>query len=486
MRKARPVTIYDQHGRPVARQDGRGVMMRRWDGAKSHRLNAGRYADATDAHINTPLASDLETLRMRTVYETANNPYLYGVVETHCGDINGINGPRLQCMTPDESDQNFADWIENGWAEWFANCDISGRLSGPDMMAQWDRLLWTHGEFVGVKMSDPDIAGRRVRLKIANIDPRRLGSPFGRGDGAMRAQGITRDRFGRPVSYSIRNRIDDLGVGEMPDDYAEVDAAFVIHGYHAVEPGQIRGYPIGAAALEPIGSMREGDRAVLEAMKQAALSGIFMETDDPDQKSDFDVDEQTAEEWEPGMSNWVPPMWKARMLSPEQPQQNYIEYRAEQHRSIGRPVGMPGMIVRLDASGHNYSSARFDSKNYERSVRAHRKWKERVALFPIFRSYLAEALLVSNRRQPRGVRYRWMWDAFQHVDPLKEAAAAAISLSQGIVSRTQCAANFGDGDIDATFLEIAREQKRMQELGIAVNTGSVTTSISVQTQEPGQ
>jgi hypothetical protein len=70
----------------------------------------------------------------------------------------------------------------------------------------------------------------------------------------------------------------------------------------------------------------------------------------------------------------VPPGWKPWQYSASQPPVQYPDFRAERHRELGRPFGMPLLMVRLDSSKHNYSSARLDTQTYNRTVSGIQCW----------------------------------------------------------------------------------------------------------------
>jgi capsid protein len=64
------------------------------------------------------------------------------------------------------------------------------------------------------------------------------------------------------------------------------------------------------------------------------------------------------------------------------------------------------------------------------------------------------------------VPHAWIWPAFPHVDPQKEAAAQAIRLAN--MTTTYAAEFAADGlDYKTAFTQLAREKKLMQELGLS-------------------
>ena len=69
------------------------------------------------------------------------------------------------------------------------------------------------------------------------------------------------------------------------------------------------------------------------------------------------------------------------------------------------------------------------------------------------------------------VRHSWMWDGFEHVDPVKEANAQAIRLQNNTTTLAEECAREGK-DFETTIHQIAYENELKKKLGI--NNTSVT------------
>ena len=111
----------------TTRRAGSGESKRYWESAETTRLNSGHWAMAEDESINTWLVNHLPTLRMRSIYESRQNPVLAGMINTHGDDLWGQDGPMLQVQS---DDQEYNDALEQVWREWFSAPTTRPNISG--------------------------------------------------------------------------------------------------------------------------------------------------------------------------------------------------------------------------------------------------------------------------------------------------------------------------------------------------------------------
>jgi lambda family phage portal protein len=407
---------------------------------------------------------DLERLRARAAYEVANNPILEGAIATYSNDVAGRNGPRLQVQSDDPA-YNAA--LEAVWKAWFCEPDVAGKLGGVEYLRLWVRRLWDAGEFLAQKVTARRTTPEQpISLRLKGIHPRRLYTPPAHAGDADVVMGVRQSPDGEPLAYYVS---DPLRMGAYLLDvgrYTEVAPANVIHRFLVMEEDQARGVPWLATPLQTTADLRDFDAQVLDAARQAADQAVYWYTDHPDAPF-MSVNESV--EIERRTQSTGPPGWKPMQLSPTQPAPNYIQYRRERHAELGRPANMPLMMLRLDSSDHNYSSARFDGQVYLRGLQALEGWLERRTLNGLVDDVDREARVYAAanprwehaaalRKRPARVTYRWVWPVPPHVDPQKEAAAERTRMENGTLPYADaCAANGYDED------EVIESRRRTNE-----------------------
>jgi lambda family phage portal protein len=437
----------DDGGRPIRRRPYR----RDLESTETNRLNETHWSRAEDVPVNTLLARKLETLRARCLYESLNNPFVEGVIETHCGDLVGESGPILQVVSPNKE---YNDALEAGWAEFWASPEIGGQVSGPGLLRMLVRSCWLCGEFLlQIVNGEPNKAGT-VTTRVKAIHPRRLATPPNRVGDEQVLLGVRRNREGKVLGYHIETTQEGDSLRSLGFNYEYFEAANIIHQFRVLEPDQVRGLPWLNSSLPTIADLRDYDKQVMEAAKLAAASGLTLETVSPDIQP-IQVDGAEPMDLVIGSILPCPPGYTARQIQPNQPASTYLDFRSERLRELGRPVGMPLMMVQLDSRRHNYSSARFDSQVYQRENRRVQRWMCDGTLNRLFR--LIQLEVEANRRmqRPKAVKVNWIWPKFPHVDPKKEGEAATERLVNGTSClRDECAA------IDKDWEDVQEQRKR--------------------------
>lgn len=446
------------HAKTERGSDG-PMSLRRWEAAKTSRLNKAHWTPVTGQTINQDLVSYLETLRTRAEFEASNNPDVEGIINTHIVDVIGETGPALQVLSKKST---YNAKLEQLWRDWWAMPDINGELAGVDLLQQWWRSLWTCGEFLGQILYDKK-SKDAVRLRLYSLSPHRLGTPPQFAGDADVLLGVRRNKTGKPLAYSIDNSVEQLLGGQWFTDYEEIPAADIIHGFRILEPGQVRGIPWLATGLPVAADLRDYDNQVMDAARAAADHGVLLKTNHQDAPF-LKVNEST--EIERRTMRTLPPGWEAQQMTPQQPTTKYVEFHDERLRSLGRPISMPLMMIKLDSRKHNYSSARFDAQVYQRGNAVLQGWLARRVLNRLVDLVAVEPRVAGKLpKRPDSVIYQWNWPKPPHVDPSKEAKAATERLNNGSSSlRDECQA-LGH-DWEEMIVQRQREAEALEAAGL--------------------
>jgi lambda family phage portal protein len=409
---------------------------RRWESAKTTRLNHGHWANVNGQPINAELSGWLNDLRHRSEYEVANNSLVEGMIQTYQLCVVGSNGPHLSVLS---SDKKYAAQRQALWENWAQSPATNQQLSLVEILDHWIRSCFSSGEFFDQMVTVRDVTGP-VKMRLLPIHSRRLMTPpqfLGRPDVAM---GVRRDlEFRRPLAYFISQPY-VMGSFELyTGEFKEIPYADALHGFRMIEEDQVRGVPWLASCLDPIAELRDFKIETLDAARAAADQAVLLYTEHVDApfiqtNENVRIERRTQRN--------LPPGWRAEMVSPAHPGPQYDSFYESLAREIGGPICMPLMMLLLDSSSHNYSSARFDGQLYWRGVAKTQGWLGRV-LTRIESAVAREAELAGELPPPpKDMRRRFNWPSAPHVDPTKERTADRMGLENGDLTYSElCAAS---------------------------------------------
>lgn len=438
---------------------------RRWEAADTDRLNQAHWQNVTGVPINVDLTERLETLRTRSAQEIANNGMVAGMVTTYADDVVGDDGPSLQVQSDDDA---YNEAAEAAWREWFAKPTPKPNVSGAQMLKLWVRSLFGNGEFLAQLITDPSAIGP-VSLRVLPLHVRRLATPAEFAGDPNVVMGIRFNGIGAPTQYYLTDPM-KMGAYEVAiGKYKTIPPVDVIHEYLVLEEDQARGVPWLAPTLQAAADLRDYDSQVLDAMRQAADMAVFWYTEHPDCQY---LEVNQSVEIERRMQQTGPPGWKPMQLQPHQPGDRHLEYRKDKLAEVGRPVGMPLMMIRLDSSSHSYSSARFDGQIYSRQIRGVQNWmsgtpKSTGTLNRLVDEVLREARFSNPAltKRPKKVSYAWIWPTLPHVDPTKEGEAEEIALNNWTLSLDEALAARGK-DLESHVARLKRVAQVLKTAGL--------------------
>lgn len=463
--------MFDWLPNPFRRVAAPVISLRAWAAGRTTRLNSGKWSDAKGTTVNDDLEAQKDTIRYRSTYEVQNNGIVEGVITTHLTDIVGPQGPTLEVQTENEA---YKTKLEKLWAAWWAEPDIAGQLSGVDLLNGWIRSLWTAGEFffqyvmeeqanlderANINPKDP-LA--KLPLRISDIHPRRLKQPIDQVANDRIRLGVERDAMGRILAYHVDDEFANDPRVFLAQKTTRILSPDAVHGFLRQEAGQLRGVPWLACSLEPLSDVREYEAEVLDAARSAALfAAVLWTTDGALDKAV--VNTSTTIKRREIMA--APPGYQVTQLTPQQPGTRYIEHVHELLRKVGRPVGMPLMLVLCDASKHNYSSARLDMQIYHRFTKCLQAWLERIVLNKVIAKLSAVARIAQMIGEtPEDLKLVWHWQGIHHVDPTKEATAAVIRMETGQATLHEVLAEEGK-DYDPHMATIKQEIEDFAAIG---------------------
>jgi capsid protein len=173
------------------------------------------------------------------------------------------------------------------------------------------------------------------------------------------------------------------------------------------------------------------------------------------------------------------------------PATSYSEFKREILGEIGRCLQVPVNILLGDSSKHNYASGRLDHQTFFKSIKVEQSHCEQIVLYPLLDLWYREAvriglfsepkngLLNSNGKTFCGQAAKFFWDGMEHVDPIKEAKAAASRIDSRVSNLAIECAKVGL-DWEDVLVQAAREKNRMLELGL---TPTITETQTLENED---
>ena len=476
MAHRRKSLIVDAYGRPLHLAAG-------WDA--SSRGTRATHWRTTDQSVNALLAGEGSILRQRSRDEFRRNPWASSASDTRVTSLVG-NGIRPK---PDTEDEDFRREILEAWDEWIDECDVDGTSSFYGLQALIARGAFEGGDGLLRFRPRRPTDGLAIPLQLQALEAEMLDHtknqslPHG---GVIRA-GVEFDPIGRRVAYWLfRDHPGEAVRFRVNTNSIRIRADQVVHVFHVLRAGQVRGIPGLATVLAMLHEIREVDDAHVLAFKIANLYASFEEVPAPDSDSVLDVDgEVEADEDEipattarAGAHVLMPPGHKVSFGDPPKGNSDYASFMRTKLHSIAAGAGVTYEQISGDLSGVNFSSIRAGLIEFRREMDAHRT---HVLIFQLCRRVWArffETGVLSGRiqvpaaeraRMPRLLRAAWQPPGWEYVEPEKDIRAAVRRIRAGLSSRTIEAGARGL-DVEELDRQIAADNKRAEQLGLILDT----------------
>jgi len=403
-----------------------------YDAAKTHDQNRRHWAAADYLSADSAGRSEIrKILRSRSRYEFENNPYARGIAHTMANYVIG-QGPRLQVLTPDAEANRQIERLFYRWAQ-------AVKLAQKLRTARISQVI--SGDVFLQMINNPKIESEGLpAIDINLIEADQVETPWNLMSDENVIDGVKIDVYGNPVAYYVLNSHPGDSRSFVDFSATELPASNVIHLFSADRPGQHRGIPELAAALETFAQLRRYMQAVLSAAERAAEVSMYFKTDSPPGEGAQVADDGTelgnlpAIEPRRNEAVFLPEGWEPFQLKAEQPT---AEFSATVHQylaEIGRVLQIPAMIVTGDASNHNFASGRLDYQAFLKMIDVDRTDYAGQCLDRIFDMWISDARMsgmLPEAAMDGRVERQWYWPGIEHVDELKAANAARVRIESG-------------------------------------------------------
>lgn len=429
--------------------------------AKS-RLNRAHWAGAHGQSINSDLATDLATAQAWCQAEYASNPLFEGVCNTFRDDVVGRDGPMLQVLS---DDSRFNDAVEGAFRAVFADPDPSHRYGGVEVAKCWVNGLLLAGSYVNI-LTSVDRSTTPVTFGWRNVHARRLVTPPDRIADQNVAFGCKSDEFGAPIEYYIDVSRNNGPIAQLGTEFRTYRADAVQHVYIPVEGEQLTGFPMMTSTLETAADLRDYDKFVMEAAKNAANHAVGLQSAHPEFVTDPQPIDSDTYRVSAGEVNVAPVGWQWASLTSTQPGAQYVEFRRERASELGRPIHMPLLVVMLSAAEANFSSAQYEGTVYTDGVKGIQGLIERRSMIPfVVNGIVPEVALRGLARVPKSFDLVWTWNVPAHANIEKFVRAIDTMIKLGIIAPSDGSAMVGK-DWDKVVAARERCQEQLEDAGL--------------------
>lgn len=445
---------------------------------------------------NNEVLSALPSMRSRSRDMAKNSPlyarFIRLMRENIVGD--GFRFKALPAATmddPEKIDGDAAKMIEYHWWKWSRNPYYvdSGRRQD---LTQFLALVvenWARDGEAFVLIDDASQNKYGVSLRLLRADAIDETMNFMTKDGNFVRGGVETNMDGAPIAYYFDgNRSDGANVYTINGkSRVRIPARSIIHLYERHDADQVRGLPLGFAALLPLKMLDEYTKAELTAARDEACTiGAFScpaGQEGPAQMTP-DVANGYREKLSAGQKLFLPDGWTYNSTTPQHPNRGWSDFSVGLQRMISTGLGVD--FAELTGNGSDTISAvarqsmlrtREMYKDRQRTVatvvlnRIYYAWLHSILGLKVSGTYTALDFERFEDHTFQGRRWGW-------IDPNAEVNAATVATAHGWRTDAEIAAEYGN-DIDDNIAEQLRVKDAKAEAGLI----TIGNGLQVQAKE---
>ena len=458
---------------------------RMYEGARVSRLTSDWITSGTSA--DAEIKGSLPRLRNRSRQLVRDNSYAQQTIRAVRNNVIGT-GVRLQAQVRMQRgggrfDAVMNDAIETAWSKWGRkdSCHTAGRLCFSDMSRLLISAVAQDGEVFARLVRQP-FGRSKIPFALEVIESDLLDDTYTGGstvEGNEWRMGVELDRWGRPVQYAfLRKHPGDSGLGGMPPGgrHRFVPASEVLHLYVSERPGQTRGVPWLASAIQRLHQVDGFEQAaVIRQRASSALMG-FITSPEGELQGDDLIDGERVTSFEPGVFKYLAPGETVTVPNLDAPDGQLEPFLRSMLRAVAAGVGCAYTTISSDYSQSNYSSSRLSLLEERDNWKALQQWMIENFHQPVFEAWLEMAVLAGELNLPvyetdpdRYRNVRWFPRGWSYIDPSKEISAYKDAVRCGFKTQAEVVAEQG-GDLEELLVARKAEVDRAEELDLYFDT----------------
>lgn len=443
-----------------------------------------------EGSADADLLPELRDLRSRSRDLARNMPVATGAISTNVGHVVGSGlTPHAKIdhealgITPEDA-AALGRQAETEWSLIAATIDFTRVQSDEDMQGTVFRGALESGDIFGVRRyrKDPgDTYGTKVQL----IEADRVANPNWSGDRPNLAGGVQIDADGVPVAYHVTNR----HPGELSSarlEWTAIPARFkdgrsvVLHLFDRLRPDQSRGIPYLAPVIEALHELGEYTDAEVRAAVISAYFTVFVKKQSPTEDGPLPAGKGGGDDDEielaPGAVIDLAEGEDVQIANPGRPNPALDAFLTAMLRQIGVALELPfEVLVKHFTSSYTAGRAALEMAYF--FWRRRRAWLARNWCQQLYTWMWEEAVAIGRLKAPgfftdpvkrQAYLYaEWIGPTRISLDPLKDAKADDLDLTNSATTLQNIAIQRTGGDWQDNILQRGREMKLMREEGVA-------------------
>jgi lambda family phage portal protein len=276
-----------------------------------------------------------------------------------------------------------------------------------------------------------------------------------------------------------------------PDGWGKsvrVSASNVIHGFHTLRPGQIRGISSFAPGVLMAHDLSEYLDAEIDGAKMAAKYLAFVKKSDPAGRTSNLVDGtgndegKKIDEMENAIIEYLAQGEEITIANNPKPGGSFGPTVKLMLRMFSATTNVPYELISFDYEGLSYSSSRVSRNDFTHFLRPEIARHIRRFCMPTFLPFLESAVVAQKLTLPgfyanpaRYMASEWQPPGHDHVDPLRESKAQ-ISEVDALLRSPQEIALARGRDYATIVKEIAQAKKLTDDAGLVPEVDSTSTA----------
>lgn len=460
-----------------------------YKGARHDRRQTSRWKPGNGS-ADADVLPDVEDLRSRSRDLARNMPIATGAISTTTTHVVGL-GLQPQAvidrdvlgLTEDQADA-WERAAEREFKIWGKCADLAETLTFDALQELVLRSALESGDLLAVRRNRQR-AGSAYGLRLQLLEADRLSNPSRRADGSDLAGGVQIDKDGRPVAYHVSDKHpgDRLSAGlkwEAIPARTVSGRPICLHIVDRLRPGQTRGVPFLAPAIEAFKELENFTEAELRAAVVSALFTVMIEHEAPVGNTILDGMEKQADgsgelKLEPGAILDLGPGETPHGFNPGRPNPQFDPFVMAILRQVGVALDLPFelLIKHFTAS---YSASRAALEMAQMSFNRRRKWIVRTLCAPVWEMVIEEAIARGRLQAPgffddpmrraAWLGCEWVGPSRISLDPLKDARADDVDLGNGAKTLQQVTTERTGGTWDRKVTQAGRERKLKEQHGV--------------------